>query len=104
MVKVNLESIMIFDLPLNTREKVLKKDREELKRVKAFQKKYCKQSNEVCAAWSPSSSHYGNVAYNYIPYEIRKQWVSDFENIVRSSFIYKVWIFVYMFIRPLDKL
>ena len=103
MVKVNLESIMIFDLPVNTREKVLQRDKEAFKRVKKFQKKYYKQSNEVCSAWSPSSPLYGNVAYNYIPYKIRKQWVSDFENIVRSSFIYKVWIFVYLFIKPLDK-
>jgi len=104
MVKVNFESIMIFNLPVNTREKVLQRNKEALKRVKKFQKKYGEQSNEVCAAWSPSSSYFGNVAYNYIPYEVRKQWLSDFENIVRSSFIYKVWIFVYMFIRPLDKL
>ena len=94
MIRVTLENINDFNLPLCTYEKVTK--RGDAKRVlKKLEKKYNLKTNYVCVRYYSTFILYANVSYKYVPKEEKNKWISNFEIYIRSSFIYKFWIWFY---------
>ena len=96
MIIVDETSINFLGLPLNSKERVRKKDdlyQKARKNVKLFEKKYDLKSRDACMYFAPKSPLYGNTAYNDIKKDIRIQWVENYEIVVTASYIYRLFIF-----------
>ena len=91
MIRVTLENITAFDLPLDSTEKIVK--RGDSKRIlKKLEKRYGQKSHFVCRKHDNVFLFYANVAHSYIPDEVKKIWIKKYETYVRSSIEYKFWI------------
>jgi len=94
MIKVDLQRISDFDLPLDTMESVVK--RGESKRIlKRLEKEYNLKSYYVCAKISDIYELYANVTYYYVPKYEKESWIENYEIFIRSSIVYKYWILFY---------
>lgn len=94
MIKVSLENIQDFDLPLDTTEKIVK--RGESKRIlKRLEKKYHLKSHQECRKFDGTYILYTNVSNFYVPKEEKELWIQNYEIYIRSSLVYKVWIAFY---------
>ncbi len=94
MIKVSIENIQDFNLPLDTTEKIAKRGEEE-RVLKKLEKKYHLKSHQVCRKLDGTYMLYANAANLYVPKEEKKVWVHNYEIYVRSSIVYKVWIAFY---------
>lgn len=93
MIIVTLRNIEQLELPLNNTSKIVKRGNSG-KILKSLQKKYGLKSHLICSkSKSFGYNIYANAAYHYIPEETKKTWVTNYEIYVRSSFVYKFWIF-----------
>ena len=91
MIRVTLENILAFDLPLNSTEKIVKKG--DSKRIlKKLEKRYGLKSHYECRKVGNVYLFNANAANYYVPYEVKKIWIKKYETYVRSSIEYKFWI------------
>lgn len=91
MIRVTLENITAFDLPLDSTEKIVK--RGDSKRIlKKLEKRYGLKSHWVCRKDNGIYLLYANAAYFYIPDKLKEIWIKNYETYVRSSIQYKFWI------------
>lgn len=94
MIRVTLDNINDFNLPLYTYEKVTK--RGDAKRVlKELEKKYNLKTKYECVRYYNTFTLYANASNNYVPEEDKDKWISNFEIYIKSSFVYKFWIWFY---------
>ena len=106
MIKVSLENIQDFNLPLDTTEKIA--NRGKAKRIlKKLEKKYHLKSHQECRKFHGTYMLYANAANFYVPKEEKEVWIHNYEIYIRSSIVYKVWIAFYklckfMKVRNLD--
>lgn len=89
IIKVYLTNIYCLELPLNTSAEVIKKS--DYKRiVKKTEKKYKTPSYKIFC---------DKPVKILISEEDMDIWRDNYKNYVRSSFVYKFWIFIYKFCR-----
>ena len=91
MIRVSLDNIKDFGLPLDTTEKITKRG-ESGRILKKLEKKYNVKSSCECSMGNRTYMFYEDVSNNYIPCETRKMWIDNYEIYVRSSVQYKFWI------------
>ena len=94
MIKVSLENIQDFDLPLDTTEKIVKRGKSK-RILKRLEKKYHLKSHQECRKFHGTYILYANVANFYVPKEQKELWIQNYEIYIRSSLVYKVWIAFY---------
>ena len=95
MIRILMENIQAFGLPLDTTEKITKMG--ESKRIlKRLEKKYGVHSWAACRKWNGKYMFFCNAAYAYIPEEVIEYWIKEYENYVRASLKYKMLIAVHM--------
>ena len=95
MIKVLMENIQAFGLPLDTTEKITRMG--ESKRIlQELEKKYGVKSWAACRKFDGEYVFFLNIAYAYIPEEVRKHWIGEYENYVRASLQYKALIALHM--------
>lgn len=97
MIKVRLQDIIMYGLPLDNFSKVMPRGCSKHV-LKELEKKYSYKTNEVCEKYSiPKSSImiYENVIYHNISEEDKDMWVVNYEVFMRSSIVYKFWIWFY---------
>lgn len=106
MIKVSLENIYDFNLPLDTTKKISK--RGESKRIlKRLENKYHLKFHFVCRKIFETYELFDNAAYFYIPEKDKEACIENYKIYVSSSATYKFWIIFYklckfMKIRNLD--
>lgn len=94
MIKVSLENIQTFDLPLDTTEKITK--RGESKRIlKELEKKYGLKSHYECRKNQGKYMLYANPSNYYVLKEDKEAWIKNYEIYVRSSVEYRFWVAVH---------
>lgn len=94
MIKVSLENIQGFNLPLDTTEKIAKRGKSK-RILKKLEKKYHLKSHHVCRKFHGTYILYANVAYFYVLKEEKEKWIHNYEIYIRSSVVYKFWIAFY---------
>lgn len=96
MIKVKLYDILMYGLPLDNYSKVMMRGCSR-KVLKELEKKYSYKTNDVCLKTGLSQHNvmiYENVIYHDIDEKDKDKWVVNYEVYMRSSFVYKFWIFV----------
>ena len=95
MIIVTLRNIEELGLPLDNTSKILERGTSG-KVLKNLEKKYGQKTYHMCYKFPIYGYHiYANAAYAYIPKEDKQKWVTNYEIYVRSSFVYKFWIWFY---------
>lgn len=102
MIKVSMENIRSFNLPLNTTAKITRMG-ESKRIVEELEDKYKIKAWVACRKWDGEYVFYRNVAYFYIPREEKEKLIKHYENYVRASWQYKFWIFLHKVSRFMRK-
>ena len=95
MIRVTLKNIQDYDLPLENYSKVFPRGMSK-KVLEQLEKKYNRKTDQLCRKVGKFNYEiYVNVEYWDISDKDKDSWVVNYEVYIRSSFIYKFWIFVY---------
>lgn len=99
MIKVTLQDILNFNLPLYDNTEVLPRRNYTSKEIlKNLEKKYHIRTNDVCTRYNEYCKF--KIFQNpYISEDDKYRWITNYEVIVRSSLTYKFWIFYYTVIK-----
>lgn len=94
MIRITLQNIIDFGLPLDRYDKVMKKGKYNTSReiLENLEKKYGVKSYVVCQEGIKHYEIYDNAAYYYIPDEDKARWITNYEVYIRTSLRYRLFI------------
>lgn len=91
MIRVLMQNVYDFDFPLDNGKYIAKRGKSK-RILKRLEKQYNLKSHIECRKYYGTYPLYANVANFYVPREEKRLWIENYENYVRSSLKYRVYI------------